>query len=473
MVSARREWIGIAACTVLYFVLRVWNLWAQPLNALYDEGVHLGLMKLLAEGKGELYRDFLFVHPPGVIQVGAWLWPRVGGNLFALRLSYILFCSLALPPTYALVRRLYDAKTALWTLLWLCVTPGFAGWLGRNIMLDMVLMVPLMIALWMLVCLSRPRLFVALGAGILLGLSAYIKATALPIGLAVGAALWLSGRDISGEGRFAGRLWETLAFFGGFLTAFGTVTAWLWQIPHYGFYAYGLNGSAPFSLQHRWHELLNGFYQLPLQMTFGVVGAWAWWRSPRWQDRFLSLFAFGNILFMLLIPKNFFWRYLMPAMPVLTLSMVVWWRQFATTPQPIAKRRAVALFTLLFGLTNWTTLILYHTHESPNTSAQRHALAILRASPGPVFTLDPIWAAASGQELPTWRFACVAEWKVPEVKTPDAFTEALRACPTVLLDEMTRRMLPPETERFLRECYHPVYRSGTPGEWKYFEILRR
>jgi dolichyl-phosphate-mannose--protein O-mannosyl transferase len=144
--------LALAVCLLLYFGLRFWNLPYQPVNTLFDEGVHLALMQMLAREEGALYRDFLFIHPPGVILVGAWLWKRVEGNLFLLRCLYILFCALALPPFYALVKRYYGVRAVFGTLLLLAVTPGFSTWLGRTIFLELPLNVVLCAAFWLLLC---------------------------------------------------------------------------------------------------------------------------------------------------------------------------------------------------------------------------------------------------------------------------------------------------------------------------------
>jgi hypothetical protein len=72
-----------------------------------------------------------------------------------------------------------------------------------------------------------------------------------------------------------------------------------------------------------------------------------------------------------------------------------------------------------------------------------------------------------------WIFACVAEWRVPFVSTPEAFNQALEQCPTVVLTYDPQRWMPEETLRRIRAEYAPAFRFGSPDERRYVEILRR
>ena len=65
-ISKRLERLALAGIVIRYFMLRLIGLREQPLNSLFDEGIYFSLMKMLAEGQGILYRDFVVAHPPGL-----------------------------------------------------------------------------------------------------------------------------------------------------------------------------------------------------------------------------------------------------------------------------------------------------------------------------------------------------------------------------------------------------------------------
>ncbi len=473
----RREVAALVLLGLLYFFLRTVSLSREPINAVFDEGVHLGLIKLTAEGRGSLYRDFLFVHPPGVIWAGAWLWKHGVQEIFTLRLIYITVCGAALFPFYGLVKRRYGVRTALYSLGLLIVTPGFAAWLARTIMLDLALQIPLCLALWAIARSEKPSPASLLGAGLLIGLAALIKAMALPIAIALAASLFLVSKQKS-SGHFETRRADPsfrhawLLFGLGFAAAFGTITLLLWRTQNYGFFAYGLNGSVSFNGRQRPYELASGFYMLPLQMTLGLSGVWRMtFGSKNASERFLGAFALLYTVLILLLPRNFYWRYLIPSLPVYTLGVVLWLQSLPDQP---AWKRRLSVFALIVGsLVALTSEAVYLGKDAVNPPEYRQALAVLKASAKPLFTLDPIWVVSSKQEFPLWLFACDAEWKIPQVKVPQDFNAVLGRCPTVLLDRKTLEMLPPETLALIRRDYRPVFRFLSPSERRYVEILRR
>lgn len=484
-----KERAGIAFCIVLYCLLRLWRLRETQINGLFDEGVHLALMQMLAAGKGALYGDFLFIHPPGLIWAGTWLWRLVGGDLFSLRVLYILVCSLGFVPMYALARRLYGARIALVTLALLSASPGFANWLGRNIYLELPLNVLLYTALWVIVRPSRLRVATYIGAGAMLGCAYLIKETALPAAVAVCAALWSATRrpKMPGSETSVGHTQpETvvedgmhpaawLIVIGAFLIVFGMVISGLNRLPNYRAYTIGLNLHDPYQLATRPYELLNGFYALPFVVTFGLIGVvqMARQRASR-PARFLGLFALIMTALMLCLPHRFFWRHLIPALPIYCLGAAVWWQKILSMPSHRVARRTTGVLTLLFGLVHLTVLVLYHTHESPQPPAYNTALTLLRSSPGPLFTLNPIWAAASGQELYPWPFACDAVFaRQYDLAPPSRFTEVMLQCPTVLLDKKTLQLLPEKTAHVLRQRYRTIFQYQQSGERHYVEILYR
>jgi hypothetical protein len=137
----------------------------------------------------------------------------------------------------------------------------------------------------------------------------------------------------------------------------------------------------------------------------------------------------------------------------------------------LLRRSAFALASLC-GLVHLASLILYHTHEAVNPPVYGRALRLLRESPGPLFTLDPIWSAASGLPLTP----SVQQLIKVTIHLPvhvDEVERALADCPIVLLDRITLRCLPPTALPIIRSRYHSVLRAGSPGDPRYVEVLRR
>ncbi len=132
------------------------------------------------------------------------------------------------------------------------------------------------------------------------------------------------------------------------------------------------------------------------------------------------------------------------------------------------------MFCILCILVGVVTLAMYHLKEAPISPANSAALKILHESPGPVFTMNPIWAEASGQTLYPWPFACDFgnDWQYRQIPASD-YTTALLHCPIVALDHRTMSTLSAETEQYLRKHYKTVFISGSPLDRKYIEILRK
>lgn len=487
------EPIALAVFAAIYFFLRLFGQRGELINRIWDEGIYFALIKLVAEGKGQLYRDFVTVHPPAVLWAGAKIWNASHGDIVTLRVCTVLFCSLACVPMYLLVRRLYGSRTALLTLLLVTATPGFSTWLGRTVMLDLALHVPLYFALWILLCGSKDRLAYPVAAGLLVGFGEILKETAITAGLAISLGLlfskYLVARRLSilnggnEEAIFnnktqaiAGAELHPFAWQGftvAFLIAFLTVTLVLARIPNYLNYAFVIKGQSAREIWRIPGELLNGFYMLPLQMTFGIAGAIQMARSTNRSECFLGLFAIINTVVMIVLPSGFYWRYLMPAMPVFSIGAILWWNRNrqVRAPAPVARLQVVSFgLCILVGL---VTLTAYFVHDRHSPPEYKTALRILASSHGPVFTLDPIWIVASGQSIHAWRCAADPCFRLPNVPRPQAFTDALRACPTVVLNHVTLQQLPKETGEVVRREYRTIYLYDTSTSRTYLEILVR
>lgn len=478
----QREGLLIALWTLLGLGLRIAGLRENPVNAYFDEGVYLSLMQVVAAGQAALYRDIIFGHPPGVIWVGAWLWPLVGGSLFALRLGYALFCMAGFLPVYAIARRLYGPPVALTTLALLMTSPGFANWQGRTVFLELPQNVFVYAGIWLLTCVSKPRSSVQMVAGALVGCSFLVKETAIPVGFVLGAALLFAGLTRSGDGP-AGQIdrWAWLWFGAGCAGALGAVLGYLAQIPnclHYfaGYYSLSKNANDTYQVGQRLYDLTSGFYALPLPLTFGVIGTGQ--MLPRARSRvehMLAFYAFGIALLLFLVPNRFYWRYLMPAVPIFCIGCAAWWQRFLTSEPRNPMRTSVRIFGALCILVHLISVAQYHLRESRTPAAYHEALRVLRQSPGPVFTLDPIWNAASGQLPPLWPHlgGDVHGRQLAMEANPNEAIRAIARAPTVVLNRETMRWMPPPIERYIRKHYTTVFRNAHMPSRQYVEILRR
>lgn len=479
-----KERFWIVFLLFLYFLVRLWGLPGETVNRLYDEGVHLALMQMLALRKGELYRDFLFIHPPGVIWIGSWLWFKVHGSLFAIRLLGILFSSLVLAPLYVISRKLYGASGALITLALVALSPGFGGWMGRYLMLEQPANVAIYLSLWILLRKDGSG-GGAVIAGLLMAADFLIKETAAPAAFAIAIALIycgggafsaVPGTRLQDRIRIAlTRNYSWLWFTIGFLSLFIPIFLCLAHIPGYLFDTFKINAEENFFWNLRPYELINGFYQMPLPMTFGAVGVFLMIIRPQSsEERFLGVFALGLDLIMLITPRRFYWRYLLHAMPVFCLGFAAWLARWRARPRSLVIKRIVYSLLCLLILTDLVSFILSFTVEEKYPPGWNVALETLHNQPGPLFTLDPIWSAASHLPLYPWKSACdvVALGQYGDV-TASELTNVASKCPTVLLNKLTMQNLPRSTYLYILENYHSTYSFGKPGSTYYVDVLSR
>jgi hypothetical protein len=266
----------------------------------------------------------------------------------------------------------------------------------------------------------------------------------------------------------------------GFLLTCGLTLALLSRIPNYLHYTFGFNARDAFDWKMRPYELMNGFYALPLPLTFGVLGVWQMLRHSRSrEERFLAIYAVVITLIMLFVPRRFYWRYLLPALPVYCLGVWVWWERWFSEGKGKREKGILAPFSLfprvlvvLFALVHLASLVLYRTHEGRNPPEYATALQVVRTSPGPLFTLDYLWYPASGHPVTPEVQQLVRDTIHVPVTTEEYTTIALH-CPTIVLNWETLYWLPKESETILRQRYSSVFRYGVPGDRGYVEVLRR
>jgi 4-amino-4-deoxy-L-arabinose transferase-like glycosyltransferase len=476
-VSHQVEIIGIFTAVLLYLVLRLWGLWDLRLNRFFDEGVHLSLIRMLATGQGALYRDLFFIHPPGVIQVGSWVWRMTGGNLFLIRAVYILFCSLTTLPLYALARTWFGTRTALITLFLFAITPGFAGWLGQSLYLEQPLNVLLYFALWLLLGHFRAQVWSSILAGIVLGIAFLVKETVVLI-IIGGTVAWFialySPLEAEAEKPYLSAK-QLAAFILAWVVTLATVVVCLSTVPNYIRDTVTLNMRDPYNLSSRLYELQNGLFQLPFQLTFGLAGlCFIFKYNASRSERFLG--AFGLLLFCLLLitPKRLFWRHLIPIMPLAGIGVALCWERVYYGNTPRNRRIALNTGLLLCGLVSLVTYSLYHLSEKRTPASSTQALSLLTRQQGTLFTLDPTWAVASGRPLPKWQYACDAIYAFQFKLVPTAEIEAVvRSSRHILLNKKTVSTLPPSVVETIRQEYRSQYRHGTPSESDYVEVLEK
>lgn len=476
-VSRQNEIRGIFVCVLLYFVLRLWGLWSIQVNRPFDEGVHLSLMRMLATQQGTLYREFFFIHPPGLIYAGAWVWSFSHGNLFVIRLIYILFCSLTMIPLYALGRSWFGVRVALIALALFAITPGFAGWLGQSVFLEQPLNVFVYFAIWLLLGYYREQIWSAILAGVVFGLAFLVKETVIlaTVGCIIAWLVSLNTPLESGVEKPYLSAKQFFLFVLAWAVTLCVVATLLFSIPNYMRDTIQLNAKDPFNLWSRFYEFQNGLFQLPYQLTFGIVGLWLLFKSRTSRaEKFFGVFGLVVLLLLFSISKRFFWRHFLLIMPLCGIGAALYWERFHHALMSPYRRKVMQTGLVLCGLISFLTFSLYHFSERRYPTSFDKALTLLNNREGVVFTLDPTWAVASKRPLPRWEYACDAifAFQFDLVKTEDV-ENIVRSCPLVLLNKKTVEILPRSILEMIRREYLSLLKEGAPGENSYIEILEK
>lgn len=468
--------LGIA----LYFITRLWAVNHVLTNFLLDEQIYIALMAQVGAKNGRLYTDFMFTHPPGVIWAGAFVWRLFGGSIVALRVAYVLFCSLLILPAIAIARRLYGPAVALGTLFVLALTPAFCGWLGRNIYLELPLTVLIYVALWMV---TKFRSHSAvLVAGILVGAGYLIKETVLPLGCCMAAALYLGGMPAASGSAAAEdsprRNTGWLVFVLGFLAGAVAVLLALHRIPNFWRDTVQCRAADPYQFAGRLYELQNGFFQMPLQLSFGVVGAFALWRRGDREARIVGAFALLGCAAMTVLPSRLYWRHLIYLMPVCSMTVAdCAIRGWSAGIVSARKSRSALAASVLFGccvVVHIAVLVLYFAVGRAPFASCAAGVEILSRQPDPVFTYEPFYPLAAKRRLPRWEyFADSLLARETGILSEQSVIAQVRRCPSVFLDRGVAKQLTAGVNAVLRQEYRPVYCHGKPVDSDYVEVLVR
>jgi alpha-1,2-mannosyltransferase len=181
----------VAAASAVLRLLMLWRQGGLFSDIEYDDGVHLGSSLLLSHGH-VLYRDQVFLHPPGIsllLMPFGWASAWVGQPAaFALaRLTTVVVSAAGAGLVTCIIRRGGSSRRAL-------LAGGFAAVLAPSIVAGSTLMLEPWLALFGLLAVERltrsqpPRIDVVL-AGISLGVATTVKAWGvIPL---VGVAIWL------------------------------------------------------------------------------------------------------------------------------------------------------------------------------------------------------------------------------------------------------------------------------------------
>ncbi len=504
----KREILAIVCLVLLGIALRLVGLRGELTNLLFDEGASLTVMQIQASGKAHLYQNFAFAHPPLIVWMGAALWKPLNGSLFALRSVYASGCMLGFLPIFAIVRRMRGSLFAIGTLAFLCLLPAFANAPGRNISLELPQNLVLFAAFWTMLVWQRKPAIAAFVGGLLVAISFLINATAIPLAIAAILALFLASKlpsvstreaetqtaplDLSQPPAFFAREFEdappkspriepqaSLWFGLGFAVGMAALLLALARIPNFlagvpSFYGFGRGTSILYELAHRGNELLNAFYAAPMLMTFGVLGAVTIIRQKRSQfEVFLAWFSLLSAVLLFILPLPFHWQYWMPCLTIWCLGVWVWFDDWEGNL--LWKGHLGPLLFLLMSLFSIVGLVTFRTsqHQMPDTHA--FALKVLEKCPEPLFTLDPIWNAASGKMPPVWAHYTDNPYQRQRemLAHPDVVNRIVFTCPTVILDQESTRWITPQFAKFLRENYKTVIVEGKPNDTDYVAILLR
>lgn len=202
-------WAGPLLVAALAFATRLGPLLASGTldDAIeYDDGVYYAAAAHALHGELP-YRDFAFVHPPGVIWFALPFAAigRVAGDVVGLAVARIVLCAVG-ALTAVLVLRLVARIAPAWSLL---AGLGYAVWrlpvlTERTLLLEPLLAVLVLAALVLLVSPdgTRPSGRRALGAGLLVGAALAVKVWAAVAVVVLG--FWLLWRHTARARPFAG-----------------------------------------------------------------------------------------------------------------------------------------------------------------------------------------------------------------------------------------------------------------------------
>lgn len=305
-----------------------------------DEAQNMLTIKALIEGEG--IREYFFKHPPLFILLAAGASYPVGDSHRLVQGISIVFSVLSFIPLYLIVRRLFDERTALLSMLFLAVMPLniiYSTWVKQEAMLLFFFTC----SLWLYIS-GRP-----FKSGIILGVASLTKEFAcflIPITFGWELLKGWEGRESSK--RFF--LW---------LLAGGVLSAW-WYI-FFGRISFEAIGDAiaggnlfEYSWHHPWHYYARNIPSDlgPVQFVFFCIGLLAAGRGKR----FLPVLwvAVLYVTLSLMRVKAPWYTYL--ASPALAVIVAAGFREIRDKAMTKGIRLCIVIFTVLAVLWSGATL---------------------------------------------------------------------------------------------------------------------
>jgi len=214
--------VGVAIILSVYFHIRI-NLTDIPLNR--DEGGFAFFGRMIAQG-GTLYRDGMDHKPPGIWLIYAALSYLVPFTARGLHWAVQIYNLATLVLLGLLCRRLFDWKTAFWTVLFFSVVTSGPEVEGSSASAELFMLLPMVASL--LLCVmgneeGRPSLIYA--AGLLSGMAFWIKQPAAAVTLFLVAYLLIDGMAKGKAGMTARRI---ALFLLGLITVSAAVAGWFY-----------------------------------------------------------------------------------------------------------------------------------------------------------------------------------------------------------------------------------------------------
>ncbi len=425
------------------FVLQSRSIGRVVIQAL-DEGTYLYAARLIADGLVP-YRDFLLTHPPLLIAGAAAGLAVTGFDVPLFSLLYVAWVFSSIFPLYALARRLSASRAAAaFGAVLLCVSPVFAGFDGRFFALRQA-SVPFLA--WGLAALFGG--FPALG-GLLLGAFSSGVVTNVVLGIAL-LAVWTAWGGPEG-GRVARR--DAVRAWGAYASFLLLVLVVVAAIPRGLENVFGFQFLRPRAdLGSRLRSL--GTRVLPENAVLLLLGAGGCVLA-KGRARAIGLAAAASLLLVILAPRSYYPHYVSVfAFPFAVTAALAADRLASSS----GFRRAVVAGLLVLALAVTSLPPFLATVSTPPSTSFFRVVDVLRRSPEPLLSFEPIYALYAGRRLTSHyhvadlRFFRVARLNMDE----DVFNRLLSRSGTVLVEPFFASLLTPARRRALDALFEPVF----------------
>ena len=408
-----------------------------------DEGVYLCAARLMADGLVP-FRDFLLTHPPFLVAAAAAGLTATGGDVPLFSLLYVCWVFSALFPLAFVVRRLSgSAVLGVVAAAFLSLSPMFAGYDARYFALRQA---SLPFLLWGLSALLARR---PVAAGLLLGLFSVGVATNAVLAVSTIAAFFLFGPAERGARRR-----DTGMATAALVVVLAAGVASVAAVPR------GVESVIGFQLERPRSSLasraeafrLRALPQEAPLLLLGLAGALLA-RGPA------RVLGWGHALalpLVLLGPRSFYPHYAVVFLPGLAgcASLLMQrigsgdrWRALVASLAFLGGTAAISGPGVATGL-----------FRGPTDGILR-VIDVLRRSPEPILSYEPIYALHAGRRLTFHRHVADMRSLVfvrPNVSEAE-FARLLRESGTVLVEPRFASLLTAGRRRALDAAFEPVF----------------